>query len=325
MSSSRIEALEAALNLMDEGVVLLDQHASVIFWNQAAASLTGHPAAEVVSHRCPDNLYVIDRGHLKRATAAAKAREHGDDCAGFAGAIAGYSEALARGPAPSEEFLENPVRVALHHHLGHTVPAMLRKLLLKSPTGVCIGSALLFHGAEEMDAVPHGESGEAAGIERGQADMEDRLDAAHHQWTTNRVPFGLLWVTVDQAAHLRKTHGRDACEAMLRSVEHTLLRGLRPSEVIGRWGNDEFLVLSHERTAELLGEHAHRLAGLARTADFRWWGDRVNLTASIGASQVRATASGQPDSLHLVLERAQQNMQASLQAGGNHVTETRGH
>jgi diguanylate cyclase (GGDEF)-like protein len=149
--------------------------------------------------------------------------------------------------------------------------------------------------------------------------MEDRLDAAYHQWTTRRMSFGLLWVTVDQAESLRKTHGADACEAMLGSVEQTLLRQMKPAEILGRWGCNEFLVLAHERTPELLIERAGRLAGLARTADFRWWGDRVGLSVSIGASQV---AEG--DTLPSLLHSARQAMQASAYAGGNHVTEARG-
>ena len=162
---------------------------------------------------------------------------------------------------------------------------MLRKVALRNSCGEPAGAALLFYPVEEMDKLPHGETGEGAEIERSQADMEDRLDAAHHQWLTSRMPFGLLWITVDQAQSLRKTHGRDACEAMLRTIEQTLLRQMKPAKCIGRWGYNEFLVLVHERTPELLVEHARRLAGLARTADFRWWGDRVGLTVSIGASQ----------------------------------------
>ena len=54
---------------------------------------------------------------------------------------------------------------------------------------------------------------------------------------------------------------------------------------MGRWGDDEFLIVAHERSAEMLASHAQTLAGLARTADFRWWGDRVSLTVSIGAAQ----------------------------------------
>jgi diguanylate cyclase (GGDEF)-like protein len=195
---------------------------------------------------------------------------------------------------------------------------MLRKAVLRNSVGEPTGTALLFYPVEEVDALPRGELGEGADIERSQADMEDRLDAAHHQWITARMPFGLLWITVDQAQELRRTHGRDACEAMLRTVEQTLVRQMRPAEILGRWGNNEFLVLAHERTSALLVEHGRRLAGLARTADFRWWGDRVGLTVSIGASH--ATDG---DTLQSLLNRARHAMHCSAYAGGNQVTEAR--
>jgi GGDEF domain-containing protein len=81
---------------------------------------------------------------------------------------------------------------------------------------------------------------------------------------------------------------------------------------LGRWGDDEFLILSHERTPEMLGTHAQVLAGLARTADFRWWGDRASLTVSIGAAQAE-----QESSLADLLERAKTAMLNSFHAGGN--------
>ncbi len=114
---------------------------------------------------------------------------------------------------------------------------------------------------------------------------------------------------------LRKTHGAGACEAMLEKVERALGHGLRPAEKLGRWGDDEFLVLSHERTPEMLAAHAQSLAGLARTADFRWWGDRVSLTVSIGAAQ-----ADQEEALKQLLLRAQAAMFSSIHAGGNHIT-----
>ena len=206
----------------------------------------------------------------------------------------------------------------MNHRLGHSVPGMLRRIALRGSLGEPAGTALLFYPVEQVDALPHGESGEGADIERSQADMEDRLEAAHHQWATARMPFGLLWVTVDQAQAMRKTHGRDACEAMLRTVEQTLLRQMKPAEIIGRWGNNEFLVLAHERTAEALLEHARRLAGLARTADFRWWGDRLAVTLSIGASQ-----AAEGETLQSLLNRARHAMHSSGYAGGNQVTEAR--
>lgn len=318
----RIGMLEATLDLMDEGVAILDEQSNILFWNKAAAALTGYRSEDVAGRRCPEDLYRINEEHQTRA-GACKRSSPVEMAAGFGWAEAAYlGEPLfpAAGPLDnSNDPMYIPTLVSLNHRLGHSVPGMLRKIALRNTCGEPVGATLLFYPVEEMDRLPHGETGEGAGIERSQADMEDRLDAAHHQWETSRMPYGLLWILVDQAQSLRKTHGRDACEAMLRTVEQTLLRQTKPAEVIGRWGCDEFLVLVHERTPQLLIERARRLAGLARTADFRWWGDRVGLTVSVGASQ-----AAEGDSLRSLLQRVRQAMQASEYAGGNHVTEARG-
>jgi GGDEF domain-containing protein len=65
----------------------------------------------------------------------------------------------------------------------------------------------------------------------------------------------------------------------------------------------------------MLAAHAQTLAGLARTADFRWWGDRISLTVSIGAAQAEPS-----ETLPQLLERAQIAMFKSVHAGGNHIT-----
>ena len=318
---NRAGLLEAALDALCEGMVLLDGDNHVAFWNQAATELTGYRAADVIDHPCPAGLYEVDEEHRSRSDAAEAMRaESPQDLHAFAGAVAGYSNGLTPVHEPiGEGLLERPTLVTLRHRLGHGVPAMLRRLPLHDALGHRIGTSLIFYTAAETAALPHGETTGGAGIERSQAGMEDRLDEAQHQWTANRSPFGLLWITIDQAAPMRRTHGREACESMLRTMEETLLRLLKPGETLGRWGDSEFLVLSHERSLPQLAAHAERLAGLARTADFRWWGDRITLTASIGAGYAQ-----QDEGLPALLERTRQAMQKSLSAGGNHVSETRG-
>ena len=288
--NSRTHMLEATLNLLEEAVAVLDVQSKVVFWNRAAAALTGHQPEDLLCRACPPDLYAVDQSHLRRLQ-------------------------LAEGEQP----LQRPTLVSMAHKHGHLVPAMLRRAQLRTELNELAGQVLLFYPVEQNDALPHGVCAESAAVERSQADMEDRLDAAQHQWLTNRVPYGLLWITVDQAASLRKSHGREACESMLRTVEQTLLRQLKPNEIIGRWGDDEFLVLAHERTPKLLAEHARHLAGVARTADFRWWGDRISVTVSIGAAQADQTAT-----LTELLDRARSAMTSSFLAGGNQITSASG-
>jgi diguanylate cyclase (GGDEF)-like protein len=319
--------LEAALDLIDEGVAILDERTNVLFWNKAATTLTGYLPQNVVALPCPADLYRIDedhRGRLGTKTDRSTRREYRNASSRFGAFSPGCANLTSLlDPSQDEDdesgrASQRPTLVALNHKLGHAVPAMLRKVPLCDCFAGPLGAALLFYPVEEVDALPHGEIGEGVDVERSQADMEDRLEAAYHQWRNSGIPFGMLWITVDQAQALRRTHGRDACEAMLRTVEQTLARQMKPTEILGRWGDNEFLVLAHERTAELLVEHARRLDGLARTADFRWWGDRVGLTASIGASH-----AVEGDTLQSLLNRARQAMKSSAYAGGNQVTEAR--
>jgi diguanylate cyclase (GGDEF)-like protein len=313
-----VTLLEATLELMEEGIAVLDAQSIVAHWNHMAMELTGYSAADVVGKKCPEDMFHLNQEHQDQVAASILARRRARArgvrmYAGF------YSRTLDEQEQSAEKQISTrPMLVSIRHKLGHSVPGMLHKAALQDVDGSNIGQALLFYPVEEIAALPHGGSEEGAEVEAGQAEMEDRLAAAYHQWLTSGLPMSVLWIRVDQAHTLRKTHGREACEEMLHRVSDTLLRQKMPTETLGRWGDDEFLIISHERSAEVLLQHAQRLAGLARTVDFQWWGDRVELTISIGLAHATADAK-----LESLLEQAQQAMHNSEFAGGNRVAEAR--
>jgi diguanylate cyclase (GGDEF)-like protein/PAS domain S-box-containing protein len=279
--TDRTELFEAALDSIPEGIALLGAEGWVMFWNRAAEAITGYASVDLLARPIPEALEAL----------LLDGAEHG-------------SIQPARGAL-----------VHARHKLGHSVQAIARNRVLRDGMGGRIGTAVVFHPAEGLDALPHGDGGESAGVAASQTELEDQLGAEFEDFARGGLPFGVLWVAVDQARDLHKTHGAMACEAMLGKVERALAHGLRPGEEMGRWGDGEFLVVSHERTPELLAAHAQVLAGLARTADFRWWGDRVSLTVSIGAAQ-----ADRDETLAQLLERAQEGMVSSIHAGGNHIT-----
>lgn len=285
--TDRTELLEAALDSLTEGIALAGPERRVVFWNLAAEAITGHAGADLLGRPVHEALETLIVGGARQWT----------------------SQTGADVPAGRGSLMH------MRHRLGHDVPVMVRVLALRDGLGGSIGTAAVFHPAESLDALPHGECGEGAGVEASQERLQDRLQTEFEDFLRGQLPFGVLWITVDQAHELRKTHGANACEAMLRKVEYALSNGLRPGEEVGRWGEDEFLVVSHERTPEMLAIHAQSLAGFARTAEFRWWGDRVSLTVSIGAAQADFG-----ETLAQLLERAQSAMSKSIHAGGNQIT-----
>ncbi len=289
----RTELLESALDSLPAGIALFDVEGAVVFWNEAAEAITGYAGVEVLGRSIPEALEPL--------------------------APEGVWPAIAQPDAEPKR--NHGALVRAHHKLGHAMPAITRNLVLRDGLGERIGAAAVFHPAESLDALPHGVTGESEAVEASQADFGDRLQIEFEDFTRGGLPFGVLWITVDQAQGMRKTHGSSACEAMLGKVQRALAQGLRPGEDVGRWGEDEFLIISHERTPEMLAAHAQTLAGLARTADFRWWGDRVSLTVSIGAAQA---CLSQDVRLAQLLERAQAAMESSMHGGGNCITSAPG-
>lgn len=285
--ADRSELMEAALESFPEGLALLDPRGGVAFWNRAAECITGFPSIETVTRTVPWALEPLLLAHPPEAPGEARS-----------------------GPHP-----ERGVLVEAQHRYGSKLPLMMRTVVLRDPLGDHIGTAVIFHIAEHLDSLPHGESCEESDLEAAQAEIEEQAQSAFDDFTKRGTPLGLLWISVDQARELRKTHGTRACEMMIERIERTLMHGLRPAEELGRWGDDEFLILSHETTAGSLASHAQVLVGLARTSDFRWWGDRLSLTVSVGGAH--ATKA---DTLAQLFERAQAAMLVSVHAGGNHTT-----
>lgn len=285
--SDRTELLEAALDSLPHGVAVADREGHLAFWNRAAETLTGYSGADLVGRPV---RYVLETL--------------------LPGGTFQWTEQTGAETAPGRGSL-----LHVQHRQGHEIPAMVRVLVLRNALGGRIGLAAILYSAERHDALPHGDWHEGNAADAGETEFEERLETEFAECARSHLPLGVLWITVDQASALRRTHGARACQAMLEKVAHVLGNGLRPGEDAGRWGEGEFLVISHERSAETLAEHAQVLAGLARTTDFRWWGDRISLSLSIGAAQADAAIP-----LTELLEQAQSAMRSSIRVGGNHVT-----
>jgi diguanylate cyclase (GGDEF)-like protein/PAS domain S-box-containing protein len=282
--TNRFALLESALDSLPDGIALLECDGGVAFWNQAAEAITGYSASDLVTQAIPDALKpLLEVGRNDAQTNVARQGDRG---------------ALVRP----------------RHKLGHELRVITRTLILHDGLGERVGAATLFHPAERIDALPHGESGNRSEVAASQTEIEERLQSEFENFEQGGQPLGVLWITVDQGRELRRTHGVAASQSMLVKMRLALAQGLRPAEELGCWGDDEFLVIAHERTPEMLASHAHTLAGVARTADFRWWGDRISLTVSIGAAHA---IDGEP--LPQLLHRARKAMETSAADGGNCV------
>jgi diguanylate cyclase (GGDEF)-like protein len=148
----------------------------------------------------------------------------------------------------------------------------------------------------------------------GRSSLMERLARAFDRGRRDDSPFSALFVDVDHFKAINDAHGHAAGDAVLRAIADVMTNELRPADVVGRYGGDEFVVGLPGADAAHARHVAERLRARVARADLG--GHRV--TVSIGM------ASANPgDHLEHVIARADAAMYAAKAAGRNSVREYR--
>ena len=73
-------------------------------------------------------------------------------------------------------------------------------------------------------------------------------------------PFAVVFVDLDGFKAINDETGHDAGDRILVSVGECIRRGVRPSDIVGRYGGDEFVIGVVEGNAEIARAIAHRVS-----------------------------------------------------------------
>lgn len=284
-------------NLFDP-VYFTDRERRITYWNHAAEELTGYSAAEVLGKRCADNIlmHVDESGRLLCV----------GDCP--------LSRSMADGSPRRAE-------VYLRHKQGHRIPVEVRVRPVPGGDGGIVGAVEIFTDNSRQKAIREKARElaiwaflDAASQVANRRFLEQQL--AHHfnQHSLWHTPFGTVLVDLDEFKKINDTYGHAAGDVALLTVAKTLSGCLRASDVVGRWGGDEFLIVLPSATNDLLADTAERCRALVARSAVPAEGSQFQLTISVGAALV---ARDSPESL---LMRADQNLYSSKRAGRNRVT-----
>lgn len=125
----------------------------------------------------------------------------------------------------------------------------------------------------------------------------------------------VLFIDIDWFKRVNDEHGHACGDHCLRAIAATLRAELRPGDVLGRYGGEEFLVLLPGSDAAASRVVAERLRQAVERAPVEWQGTALQLTISIGMA---ARRDGDRDASSL-LERADKALYAAKREGRNRV------
>jgi diguanylate cyclase (GGDEF)-like protein/PAS domain S-box-containing protein len=285
---------------LSDGVYFVDRERVITYWNKGAERITGYKSSQVVGRACHANL-------LNHVTAS--------------------GIPLCRNKCPLAACMDDgnahEAEIFLHHADGHRVPVLVRGSPLHDASGNILGAVETFSAAAEVITLRE-QLRELRNATRtdmltgigNRSFLEGRLRAVIAEFKDQPPAAGLLFVDVDHFKQFNDCHGHETGDRVLRMVASTLYHSMRKTDVIGRWGGEEFLAILYDVTsAAELQFISDKLRALVEASRLDLAGQSLRVTISSGATLMRPDDT--PESL---VHRADQLMYQSKQAGHNRVT-----
>jgi diguanylate cyclase (GGDEF)-like protein len=144
-----------------------------------------------------------------------------------------------------------------------------------------VADRLLAQRAALSDAERRAQTDPLTGV-LNRRSLIERLDAACTRAKARGLPIALLFIDLDHFKQINDTFGHQAGDACLCAIVEPIHAELRQSDVIGRYGGEEFVVILSSADAAAATPIAQRI--LERVANVRvsGFGSPISVTCSIG-------------------------------------------
>ena len=140
------------------------------------------------------------------------------------------------------------------------------------------------------------------------------LNSKVEGWLSNNTAFGIIILDLDHFKAINDTYGHDAGDLLLREFSRIGRSVIRPSDTIGRWGGEEFLVLCALDDTDALGAIAERLQQTVAAQHFVYRQQKIRFTISAGFALREAN-----ETFASLFHRADQALYEAKSSGRNQV------
>lgn len=291
--------LETLLANIRDGVYFTDTERRILYWNKGAEQITGYKAEEVLGRQCWDNIMMhVDRQGKSMCADSCPLMQTLQDHA----------------PRESEIFLK--------HKQGHRIPVLVRAAPLTDSLGRVVGAAEFFTDISSQATMQERvrELELLALLDPltqlpNRNHIEPELEARFQEMRRMDLQFGLLFLDIDHFKRINDTYGHTVGDQVLQVVARTLKAAVRPYDMVGRWGGEEFVGIIRSVGQERLEEIGDRLRELIGNSSLPYQSRILQVTVSIGA-----TLACREDTIESLVKRADALMYTSKQRGRNRMT-----
>ena len=289
------------LNIIDnmhDGVYFVDTDRTIQFWNKAAEEITGYTAEEIVGKQCQNSKlnHIDGEGHPLCVVGCPLFATILDGEQRRANVFVRHKEGY-RFPIMVNIFpiYEGTKIVGAVEMFTRNSPKVYEDDLIENLTGIAMHDALTM--------LPNRRYLESF--------MKFKLDEHAHFGRS----FALLFADIDNFGKFNNTYGHDVGDAVLCNIATSLKNTMRSTDLVGRWGGEEFIgiyTIAKNSEAVIVAEKFRQLVNNTEVV-------HKDTTLSVSVS-VGVTIVTKDDDMQSIVERADQLMYESKQNGKNRVT-----
>lgn len=269
------------------GIYFVDRLRRITFWNKGAEKISGFSEEQVKGHSCADGILM----HINEA-----------------------GEILCKTGCPLHASMQDgntrDMVVYMKHASGYRLPVHVTANPIKDKEGNIIGAVEVFSDvSSHMNEIKKvKELEKMVNIDPLTGLVSRRyamitLERAFFEWQRHEVPFGVIFIDINDFKSINDSYGHNAGDQALKIVSTSLAVALREGDVIARWGGDEFLIILQNIDEQRLSSIAEKLMVLVAASELIFDKKRINLSISAGIALVNKS-----DTSEQLLKRADQAM-----------------
>ena len=270
-----------------EGVYIVDKTRKIVFWNSGSEQITGYKAEEVVNKHCYQNILKhVDKQGKKLCL---------EGCP--------LQDTLISGNINENE-------VFLEHKFGYRVPVTVKTFPLRNDDGEIVAAVEVFTDTkfkenqylENKKLKLMMQTDELTKVYNRKY-LEFTLNQLYQEVKEFDSIFGLLFIDIDHFKKVNDDYGHNIGDGVLKVIANTIKSNLRPGDIIGRWGGEEFIAIIKTNNLDTLQDVSERIRRLCENSTYKHKNEIIKVTVSIGGSLYKEN-----EKIKSLIERADQYM-----------------
>jgi diguanylate cyclase (GGDEF)-like protein len=146
--------------------------------------------------------------------------------------------------------------------------------------------------------------------------FDEMLDTEAKRCTRCASPIGLIFADVDHFKQINDTYGHQFGDVVLQQIVKVFADAIRNSDILARFGGEEFVILVNQPTERGLERLAEKIRGRVEAEPFLFGDMRVPVTVSLGAA-ISIPGRDDVDLPHRLIAAADASLYDAKRSGRN--------